>query len=34
MDTDEVVRLGKDLLNHLPKPKSKTPLNPFGEAEW
>ncbi|HVX83817.1 MAG TPA: 2-C-methyl-D-erythritol 4-phosphate cytidylyltransferase [Phycisphaerae bacterium] len=34
MDSDEVVRLGKDLLNHLPKPKSKTPLNPFGEAEW
>ncbi|HVT79350.1 MAG TPA: 2-C-methyl-D-erythritol 4-phosphate cytidylyltransferase [Phycisphaerae bacterium] len=34
IDGDEMVRLGKDLLEHLPKPKPKTPLNPFGEAEW
>jgi 2-C-methyl-D-erythritol 4-phosphate cytidylyltransferase len=34
IDSEEMVRLGKDLLEHLPKPKPKTPLNPFGEAEW
>ena len=34
IDNDEMVRLGKDLINHMPKPKSKTPLTPFGEAEW
>lgn len=34
IDSDEMVRLGKDLIEHLPKPKPKTPLNPFGEAEW
>jgi len=34
IDSDELVRLAKDLLEHLPKPKSKTPLTPFGEAEW
>jgi 2-C-methyl-D-erythritol 4-phosphate cytidylyltransferase len=34
IDSDELVRLGKDLLEHMPKPKSKTPLTPFGEAEW
>ncbi|MGN6367064.1 MAG: IspD/TarI family cytidylyltransferase [Phycisphaerae bacterium] len=34
IDNDEMVRLGKDLINHMPKPKSKTPLAPFGEAEW
>jgi len=34
IDTDEMTRLGKDLLEHLPRPKPKTPLNPFGEAEW
>jgi 2-C-methyl-D-erythritol 4-phosphate cytidylyltransferase len=34
IDSDELVRLGKDLIDHLPKPKMKTPLNPFGEAEW
>ena len=34
IDTEEMVRLGKDLLAHLPRPKPKTPLNPFGEAEW
>jgi len=34
IDSDELVRLAKDLLDHLPKPKSKTPLTPFGEAEW
>lgn len=34
MDSDEMVRLGKDLIEHLPKAKRKTPLTPFGEAEW
>jgi len=34
MDSDEMVRLGKDLIEHLPRPKSRTPLTPFGEAEW
>jgi 2-C-methyl-D-erythritol 4-phosphate cytidylyltransferase len=34
IDSDEMVRLGKDLVEHLPKPKPKTPLTPFGEAEW
>lgn len=34
IDSDEMVRLGKDLIEHLPRPKPKTPLNPFGEAEW
>ena len=34
IDSDELVRLAKDLLNHLPKPKSKTPLTPFDEAQW
>lgn len=34
IDSDELVRLGKDLLEHMPRPKAKTPLTPFGEAEW
>ena len=34
IDSDEMVRLARDLIDHLPKPKPKTPLNPFGEAEW
>ena len=34
IDSDEMVRLGKDLIDHLPKPKPKTPLNPFDEAQW
>lgn len=34
IDSDEMARLAKDLIEHLPKPKPKTPLNPFGEAEW
>ena len=34
IDSDEMVRLGKDLLEHMPKAKAKTPLTPFGEAEW
>jgi 2-C-methyl-D-erythritol 4-phosphate cytidylyltransferase len=34
IDNDDMVRIGKDLLEHLPRPKPKTPLNPFGEAEW
>ncbi len=24
----------KSLLNHLPKPKVKSPLSPFEEAQW
>jgi 2-C-methyl-D-erythritol 4-phosphate cytidylyltransferase len=34
IDNDDMVRLCKDLIEHLPKRKPKTPLNPFGEAEW
>jgi len=34
VDSEEMVRLAKDMIGHMPKPKSKTPLNPFGEAEW
>ena len=34
IDSDEMVRLGKDLIGHMPKPKPKTPLSAFGEAEW
>ena len=34
MDSEELVRLGADLIERLPKPKPKTPLTPFGEAEW
>jgi 2-C-methyl-D-erythritol 4-phosphate cytidylyltransferase len=34
LDSDEMVRLGKDLIDHLPKPKPKSPLNPFEEAQW
>lgn len=34
IDSDEMVRLAKDLIGHTPKPKPKTPLTPFGEAEW
>jgi 2-C-methyl-D-erythritol 4-phosphate cytidylyltransferase len=34
IDSEEMVRLGKDLIDHMPKPNPKTPLTPFGEAEW
>jgi 2-C-methyl-D-erythritol 4-phosphate cytidylyltransferase len=34
IDSDEMVRLGRDLIEHLPRAKAKTPLTPFGEAEW
>jgi 2-C-methyl-D-erythritol 4-phosphate cytidylyltransferase len=34
MDSDDMVRLGKDLISHLPRAKGRTPLMPFGEAEW
>jgi 2-C-methyl-D-erythritol 4-phosphate cytidylyltransferase len=34
IDSDEMARLGGDFIEHLPKPKPKTPLTPFGEAEW
>lgn len=34
IDSDELVRLAKDLFDHLPKPKTKTPLTPFDEAQW
>jgi 2-C-methyl-D-erythritol 4-phosphate cytidylyltransferase len=34
IDSEEMARLGKDLIEHLPRPKSRTPLTPFGEAEW
>jgi 2-C-methyl-D-erythritol 4-phosphate cytidylyltransferase len=34
IDSDEAVKLAADYLRHLPKPKSKTPLTPFDEAQW
>lgn len=34
MDSEEILKLGKDLIAHLPRPKSKTPLTPFDEAQW
>ena len=34
IDTDEALKLAADYLKHLPKPKSKTPLTPFDEAQW
>ena len=34
IDSDESARLAKDFLSHMPKPKSKTPLTPFDEAQW
>ena len=34
IDGDDAVRLAPDLLGHLPKPRSKTPITPFDEAQW
>ena len=34
VDSDEMVRLAADLIERLPKPKPKTPLSPFDEAQW
>jgi 2-C-methyl-D-erythritol 4-phosphate cytidylyltransferase len=34
IDSEEMVRLAADLIERLPKPKPKTPLNPFDEAQW
>lgn len=34
VDSDEMVRIAKHLIETMPKPKPKTPLNPFGEAQW
>jgi 2-C-methyl-D-erythritol 4-phosphate cytidylyltransferase len=34
IDTDDMLRLAKDLIAHVPRPKPKTPLNPFDEAQW
>jgi len=34
IDSDELQRLAGDYLKHLPKPKSKSPLTPFDEAQW
>ena len=34
IDSDDMLRLCKDLIDHVPKPKPKTPLNPFDEAQW
>jgi 2-C-methyl-D-erythritol 4-phosphate cytidylyltransferase len=34
IDSDEMVRLAADLIEHLPKPKPKTPLSAFEEAQW
>lgn len=33
-DSEESVRLLSDAIKHLPRPKPKGPMNPFGEAEW
>jgi 2-C-methyl-D-erythritol 4-phosphate cytidylyltransferase len=34
IDSEEAVKLAGDYLKHLPRPKSKTPLTPFDEAQW
>ena len=34
IDSDEVLRFAGDLINRMPKPKPKTPLTPFDEAQW
>lgn len=34
IDSEESLRLAGDFLKHLPKPRPKGPLTPFGEAEW
>lgn len=34
IDSDEALRIAPDLIGRMPKPKSKTPLTPFDEAQW
>lgn len=34
IENDDALRLAADLLSHLPKPRSKTPITPFDEAQW
>jgi 2-C-methyl-D-erythritol 4-phosphate cytidylyltransferase len=34
IDSEDAVKLAGDFLKHLPRPKSKTPLTPFDEAQW
>jgi 2-C-methyl-D-erythritol 4-phosphate cytidylyltransferase len=34
VDSDEALRIVVDLIGRMPKPKAKTPLTPFDEAQW
>jgi 2-C-methyl-D-erythritol 4-phosphate cytidylyltransferase len=34
VDSEEMIRLAADLIERLPKPKPKTPLSAFEEAQW
>ena len=34
IDSDDALKLAKDLIDRMPKPKPKTPLTPFDEAQW
>jgi 2-C-methyl-D-erythritol 4-phosphate cytidylyltransferase len=34
IDSEESAKLARDFISHLPRPKSKTPLTPFDEAQW
>jgi 2-C-methyl-D-erythritol 4-phosphate cytidylyltransferase len=34
IDSEETAKLARDFIGHLPRPKSKTPLTPFDEAQW
>ena len=34
VDSEETLKLARDFISHMPKPKSKTPLTPFDEAQW
>jgi 2-C-methyl-D-erythritol 4-phosphate cytidylyltransferase len=34
IDSEETLKLARDFISHMPKPKSKTPLTPFDEAQW
>ena len=34
VDSDDALRIVGDLINRMPKPKPKTPLTPFDEAQW
>ena len=34
IDSDEALKIAADLIARMPKPKPKTPLTPFDEAQW